>query len=316
MSTEEIVRLIDGENWGILELTGKDRQQFLHNQTTNDINRLTPGKGIDTVFVSSTARTLEIATVYNLEDSIWIIVSRETREFLLQWIDRYIFPADHVNIQDITSKYRILKLIGDQAGQLLRQISSVDLTTGNYGDHQLLGSPRVAIGTGLDLPGYTLMIPEQEYYSYKELLLALGTIELSHEQQEELRIRQGKPRSGRELTDDYNALEAGLWRSISFEKGCYIGQETIARLNTYQGVKQRLWGVVNLKEEVAAGSPIFIEHEKVGILTSCCKTISQEVIGLGYIKSKAGGEGLEITVGNTKGIIVAVPYLTHDYYRP
>jgi tRNA-modifying protein YgfZ len=316
MNKDEIVKLIDPENWAILELTGKDRQQFLHNQTTNDINSLSVGQGIDSVFVNSTARTLDLATIYNLEDAIWILVSRERREFLYQWIDRYIFPADQVQIQDITAKYRVLKIIGKNSEELLQQVMPFELTAVNYGDHQSVGSIRIAVGTGLDLPGYTLFIAEQEYSSYKERLLALGMVELSPQEQEELRITQGRPHPGRELTEDYNALEAGLWRAISFTKGCYIGQETIARLNTYQGVKQRLWGI-SLDKQVPEGSPIYLEQERIGTVTSCQKTISGEVIGLAYIKSKAGGEGLEIEVDHrAQGKIISVPYLSHDYYRP
>ena len=73
-----------------------------------------------------------------------------------------------------------------------------------------------------------------------------------------MRIQQGRPKSDRELTEDYNPLEAGLWQTISFEKGCYIGQETIARLNTYKGVKQKLWGI-KLDRSVSPQTPIFVD---------------------------------------------------------
>ncbi|KAB1991038.1 CAF17-like 4Fe-4S cluster assembly/insertion protein YgfZ, partial [Haemophilus parainfluenzae] len=82
---------------------------------------------------------------------------------------------------------------------------------------------------------------------------------------QQLRIQQGRPMPGAELTQDYNPLEAGLWQTISFDKGCYIGQETIARLNTYRGVKQQLWGI-RLQGPAAPGSPILVEGEKEGTL--------------------------------------------------
>ena len=116
-----------------------------------------------------------------------------------------------------------------------------------------------------------------------------------------------------ELTEDYNPLEAGLWKAISFEKGCYIGQETIARLNTYKGVKQRLWGI-KLSESVEVGTWITLDGEKVGILTSF--TDLESPFALGYVRTKAGGEGLQVQVREASGEVVAVPFLSHEYYQP
>jgi hypothetical protein len=114
----------------------------------------------------------------------------------------------------------------------------------------------------------------------------------------------------RELTEDYNPLEAGLWQTISFSKGCYIGQETIARLNTYKGVKQQLWGV-RLGAPVQPGSVVTLEGEKVGKLTSFTET-ERGLFGLAYIRTKAGGVGLKVQVAEVEGEIVDVPFLTHE----
>ena len=101
----------------------------------------------------------------------------------------------------------------------------------------------VAVGSGLAIPGYTLILPIAEKQLLWDKILEWGAVELSDRSWEMLRILQGRPTPDRELTDDYNPLEVGLWQTVSFNKGCYIGQETIARLNTYKGVKQYLWGI-------------------------------------------------------------------------
>ena len=124
--------------------------------------------------------------------------------------------------------------------------------------------------------------------------------------------RQGVPQPGTELTEDYNPLEAGLWHAISFDKGCYIGQETIARLNTYQGVKQQLWGV-QLSTPVEPGTPILVGEDKVGTLTSILDT-AEGPLGLGYIRTKAGGAGLQVTVGEAEGTVVDVPFLSRGLF--
>lgn len=308
----QAVNITNSQNWGLLELTGIDRQRFLHNQTSNDIQSLKIGTGCDTIFLNSTGRTLDLTTVCITEESIWIIVSSNRRQFLLEWIDRYIFPFDKVEIKDLSHSYQILKIIGSQSEYLLKEIGlEID---GNYATHKKIDSIRMAVGTGLKLPGYTLFIPPQEYSTYWERLTNLGAIPLSESAEEELRVTQGRPKPDQELTEEYNPLEAGLWSAISFTKGCYIGQETIARLNTYRGVKQRLWGV-KLTQAVPLNTPIYHQETKIGILTSCVTT-PQNVLGLAYIKTKAGGEGLEVTIGPARGTIIPVNYLTHDYFEP
>jgi tRNA-modifying protein YgfZ len=122
-----------------------------------------------------------------------------------------------------------------------------------------------------------------------------------------LRIEQGRPMPGFELTEDYNPLDAGLWDTISFNKGCYIGQETIARLDSRDAVKLNLWGV-KLDRPVAIGSTVFVEESKAGTITSLCELDDGSAIGLVYVRTKAGGAGLEITVDSQKATLTDLPF--------
>ncbi|TVQ48674.1 MAG: folate-binding protein [Gloeocapsa sp. DLM2.Bin57] len=308
------VSIYDRSNWGLLQLTRSDRARFLHNQTTNNILELQPGQSCDTVFVNSTGRTLDLATVYILSEAMWILVSPQRRQFLLEWMDRYIFPMDQVELKDLSSEYAIFTIIGDQSKSFLSTLglSEIPEPTANthifldYWDTQVL----VTTGSGLALPGYTLIIPQAKSQFCWQQLTQPDLEVLTEEEWERLRILQGRPIPEQELTEDYNPLEAGLWHNISFDKGCYIGQETIARLNTYQGVKQRLWGI-RLTTSVTPGTVITVAGEKVGTITSCTDNFA-----LGYIRTKAGGEGLQVQVGDISGEVVSVPFLTHEYYRP
>jgi hypothetical protein len=128
---------------------------------------------------------------------------------------------------------------------------------------------------------------------------------------EVLRILQGRPVPEAELTEDYNPLEVGLWQTISLNKGCYIGQETIARLNTYKGVKQYLWGI-RLDGPAQVGTAITLGDEKIGKLTSYTET-AHGYFGLGYIRSKVGGVGLKVKIGDTPGEVVPIPFVSHEY---
>jgi folate-binding protein YgfZ len=156
-----------------------------------------------------------------------------------------------------------------------------------------------------------LILPVAQKQQLWQQISELGALELSDRAWDTLRILQGRPAPDAELTDDYNPLEVGLWQTISFNKGCYIGQETIARLNTYKGVKQYLWGI-HLNAPAAVGDTITIGEEKVGKLTSYTQT-PDGYFGLGYIRSKAGGVGLKVQVGDSEGEIVAIPFVSHEY---
>ncbi len=309
------VAICDRSHWGMLKITGEDRLRYLHNQSTNDFEKLQPGQGCDTVFVTSTARTLDLATGYVTEDAVLVLVSPNRREQLLTWLDRFIFPFDKVELSDISADLAIFSLIGEQSNSILSKIADEDISLEKLAEHQtakIANVPvRIALGSGLANSGYTLIVDRDRASVVWTTILEMGAVPFGDRLWENLRIQQGRPVPDQELTEDYNPLEAGLWGTISFEKGCYIGQETIARLNTYKGVKQKLWGI-KLNQPVAPNTPITLEDSKVGILTSYTNGPSG-YFGLGYVRTKAGGEGLQVTVGEAQGELVGVPFIRHEH---
>ncbi len=309
------VALVDLSHWGRLVISDDDRIRFLHNQSTNNFQQLQPGQGCDTIFVTSTARTIDLVTAYVMEDAVLLLVSRNRRQQLMEWMDRYIFPMDRVELKDVSTESATFSLIGKESDALLEKLG-IEMPIGEaYASHKQLTlgevKVRVAVGSGLALPGYTLIVPASDAAKLWQTLTEAGAIPMGDRIWEQLRIEQGRPTPDRELTEDYNPLEAGLWHTISFDKGCYIGQETIARLNTYKGVKQQLWGI-RLSAPVEPGSIVTVEGDKVGKLTSFAET-DRGLFGLAYIRTKAGGVGLKVQVGEVEGEIVDVPFLTHDY---
>ena len=311
-AAQDSVAVCDRSLWGIIRVSDDDRIRFLHNQTTNDFQSLKPGQGCDTVMVTSTARTIDLATAYVLEDAVLLLVSPNRREFLMQWLDKYIFFADKVQLTDVTNETATFNIIGSQSDTIIEKLGAGAIIGQPYGTHQLFdGGVRVAVGSGLASSGYTLILPASEKATVWQKIVEAGAQEMSDRAFDVLRILQGRPAPEHELTDDYNPLEAGLWHTISFSKGCYIGQETIARLNTYKGVKQHLWGI-RLNASAEIGSAIAVGDEKVGKLTSYTETPDGH-FGLGYIRTKAGGVGLKVQVGETEGQIVEIPFVSHEY---
>jgi folate-binding protein YgfZ len=205
--------------------------------------------------------------------------------------------------------------MGADSDRVLSQLGCPNLGDRPIHSHQLYTinglEIRIAIGSELGLPGYRLICDRDVAPSLWQQLIDLGAIPLGETDWERLRIQQGRPKPDAELTEDYNPLEVGLWQTISFTKGCYIGQETIARLNTYKGVKQYLWGI-KLTASVPVGTPVTINAEKVGILTSCTET-DTGILGLAYVRAKAGGVGLKVLLDDVAGEIINLPFVRHEY---
>lgn len=331
--------LIDRSDWGVLEIGGDDRLRFLHNQSTNAFQSLQPGQGCETVFVTSTARTLDLATAYVLPDRVLILLSPNRRQQIYDWLDRYIFPFDKVQLK--TGDWSCLSLIGPASNALLGGLGVLGDTTTlpSQSDpdrplhhHQIVivGNCEVLLaqGSGLNLPGYTLLVRPADVVTVWRCLTtgspdptgttitATGTqadiphaVPLGTQDWETLRIQSGRPQPDRELTEDYNPLEAGLWQTVSFDKGCYIGQETIARLNTYKGVKQRLWGL-RFQGQPEPGTILTQNGERVGKVTSVLP-LESGAIGLGYIRTKAGGVGLQVQAGEIAAEVTPLTYVSH-----
>ncbi|MBE9159922.1 folate-binding protein YgfZ [Nodosilinea sp. LEGE 06152] len=307
--------LVDRSHWGLIQMNGRDRLRFLHNQTTNTFTERKPGEGCDTVFVTSTARTIDLATVYVTDDALLMLTSPGQDQRLLDWMDRYIFPADQVSLTNLTGSMAVFSLMGPGSAACLETLGTVLESELPYAHQRRVNvgglSLRLAAGCGLTVAGYTLLVPAEAAAPVWQQLTETGVTPAGEALWQQLRVQQGRPAPGCELTDDYNPLEAGLWEAISFSKGCYIGQETIARLNTYQGVKQQLWGI-RLSGTANPGEAIFAADEKVGLLTSVVDT-PEGPRGLGYIRTKAGGAGLEVSIAGTRGTVVDVPFLARGY---
>jgi tRNA-modifying protein YgfZ len=307
--------IYDSSDWGKILVGDRDRLRFLHNQSTADFEKRQVGEVVDTVFVTSTARTIDLATGLILEDEVLLAVSPNRREYLFNWLDKYIFFADRVTLKDVTDSLASFTLMGAESARILSQLGCPNLAGLAQSSHQLYQvdgiEVRIAIGTELGLPGYRLIVDRSQSAALFQALINLGAVTLDEDAWECLRIAQGRPKPDAELTEDYNPLEVGLWQTISFSKGCYIGQETIARLNTYKGVKQYLWGV-KLAGSVAVGTVITVDGDKVGVLTSCGE-VDGEILGLGYVRSKAGGVGLKVMVSDVEGEIVSIPFVQHEY---
>ncbi|OWM84902.1 putative transferase At1g60990, chloroplastic isoform X1 [Punica granatum] len=315
------VAVVDLSHYGRIRVRGEDRVPFLHNQSTANFECLREGQGCDTVFVSPTARTIDIAHAWVMRNAITLVVSPVTCKNIVETLNKYIFFADKVEIQDITKQTSFFVLLGSKSSQIMEDLNLGDLAGQPYGSHKhysVNGMP-VTIGVGnlISEEGFSMLMSPAAASSVWDILLSRGATPMGSNAWERLRILRGRPAPGKELTKEFNVLEAGLWNSISLDKGCYKGQETISRLITYDGIKQSLWGLY-LSAPAEPESPITLDGKKVGKLTSCTLGRKESgYFGLGYIKRQAASEGSNVVVGDgITGKLVKVPFLANQRPPP
>jgi folate-binding Fe-S cluster repair protein YgfZ len=194
------VAICDRTAWGRIKVAGDDRLNFLHNQSTNNFQILKPGQGCDTVFVTSTARTIDLVTAYVREDAVILLVSPNRRQFLMEWLDKYIFFADKVELSDITQYTNTFSLIGPGSDAVLEKLGIGELIGQPYGSHKVYTiapaeGVRIAVGSGLAAPGYTFTFPYTDKATVWNKLLEAGAVEMSDRAWDALRILQGSART-------------------------------------------------------------------------------------------------------------------------
>jgi tRNA-modifying protein YgfZ len=303
--------LVNRSHWGLIRMTGNTRLTWLHNQTTADFKRLRPGESTEAVFLTSTARCIDLVTALVEENEVWLLTSPERLEVLLSWFPRFIFFLDDVQFSDESESYAVFSLLGPDSAGCLKELG-VD-TLPDEGQHVQatvagIEQARVASGGGLVGSGYTLIVPAGQAEALWNVLREAGAEPMGEAVWESLRVEQGRPAADRELTEEHNPLEAGLWDAVSFSKGCYIGQEIVARLDTYQKLKQQLWGL-RLSEPVQPGVAVSVAGKVVGKVTSVAET-PDGPLALAYIRTQAGGEGLEVQAGEARGTVVDLDYIS------
>ena len=290
---------------GRLELTGEDTLDLLNRLSTNKLEDLTPGEGMGSVLTSAKGRIVDLLLVLMLEDRLLLIVGPDARERVAEWIDFYTFVED-VTVRDVTPDTAMFSLIGPGAAGLVEEIAGEDVAT------LPLYSVRPASVGGVnvtlvrndlgELPGFDVIAPAGDGERLWRYLVErsagdgakpVGTLAL-----ESVRVEQGVPAPGRELSEDYNPLEAGLLQHISFSKGCYIGQEVIARLDTYKKVSKYLVGLSwDSPELPPAGASLTVDGKRSGVVTSAVG--SERLgrgIGLGYVRKAHAEPGSALTL--------------------
>ena len=308
------VALLDRSYVGRLSFTGEDALDLLNRLSTNDLMGLEVGKGTPTVLTSNKGRILDLIFVLRLADHLLVLTGPENRHNVVEWINLYTFSED-VTIQDITEETAMLSVAGPEAAGLLDMLTGMKVSS--LGRHESLHAGIAGLKTSVvrtdfaRLPGYDLVVPADDGRRlWNELLEEGETVRpkpVGTEALELVRVEQGVPAYGKELSEDYNPLEANLLEFISFTKGCYIGQEVVARLQTYQKVQKRLVGLMwDSDSTPAVHAELLLDGRRVGVVTSAVRSpLLKKGIGLGYVRNAQAEPGIVLAV-ESEGHDIAV----------
>lgn len=312
----------DQSHWGRIKASGNGAQRFLHGQSTNDFERLKPGEGCDTVFITATGRTIDLAACHVTKGGVIVILSPGMSETILERLDKYIFPGDEVEITDISAKCSLMSIWGEKSELIAEELGIVELKDSLHRSctvKMFSGSPViVSKGSAIGQQGYSFLADESVAGDLYAALIGKGGVPVGADVWDSLRIEEGIPIPGKELTDKSNPLEAGLYHAISLNKGCYIGQETLAKVYRNQGVKQELWAL-EVEDKVSLGDPIVSsEGRRLGNVTSVGTTLSGEILALAYLRCRGKDgrmslEGARVDVGGISGSVVASKFALRDF---
>ena len=305
MSTlTDTASLVDRAGRGRLALTGPDAKTFLQGQLTNDIAGLEPGGGCYAAFLTHKGKMLGDLRVLDFGDELLLSCERVALQPLFNMIRRYKLGSD-VEVHKRTLEMGELSLVGPDA----RRIAGAGELGPDEHDSvhaEIGGHPVVLVATDV---GVDVFCDAERTEGVRGALLAAGAGEASEADAEILRVETGRPRYGLDLDENVIPQEAGLnERAVSFEKGCYVGQETVARL-FYRGKPNRHLRGLRLSAPVEAGAVLRLGEKEVGRVTSPVSTPRHGPIALALVRRQAApGDTLAVGDGSVTATVSELPF--------
>lgn len=297
----------------LIELSGRDRVTFLHNFCTADIRRLPPGEGCEAFLTDVRGRLLAFLLVSATEDSLWLSSLLMDEEAVLAHLDRYLITED-VTLTSRTSQVGQLYLSGAQSAAVLEQLGVPVGTLQKFGQHcqanTSAGELSVQRTDLLGPPGYLLSVARPELAALWEILKSLNARPAGAAAFHTLRIEAGLPLYGIDLSSEQIAQEAARTsRAISFTKGCYLGQEPIARLDALGHTNRELRGIRLLTPGLpVAGAAVRDETgtAEAGQITSASRLDDEQpAVALAVLKNRFGTPASRVQVTLADGSTAA-----------
>jgi len=293
---------------GRLLFGGRDAADLLHRLSTNAIKDLAAGQGTATVFTTNKGRILDLVTLHRIDAGLLALGAAGRMPALKEWVDRYTF-REEVTAADWGPSHRTLGLFGPMAAAHAARLWGSAAATLPLHHVLRVEAGGVAAWLARTFPlagdGYLLTAEAAAWDAVRAAVLAAADgdagghpAEVGPECVEILRVVAGLPAHPRELNDEHNPWEARLQDAIALDKGCYVGQEVIARLNTYKKVSKQLVRITVSGMVPAHGSSVRSGDEIIGVVTSAVVIPdgSGRCVALAYVRDEDAVPGRGITI--------------------
>jgi tRNA-modifying protein YgfZ len=290
---------IDMSGRGQIRVTGEDRARLLHAMTTNDVNRLEPLHGLYAFFLTAQGRIIGDANIYNLGDSLWLDTEPESREQVLSHLDKYII-ADDVELEDESEQWAMVGIEGPESLRTAAQLepdvpqSSFEIKPWRAG---------YAVYTAQTGPvGLRIFVPASQKPALVQQLNALGVPQASADDVKTVRLENGRPRYGEDISERYLVQETQILSAVSFNKGCYLGQEIVERVRSRGQVHRLLTPIrIRSKQVPAPGTKLRLGGKEAGETTSAAFSPAlNEVVALAYVRAENAAKGARFLVGEAE----------------
>jgi folate-binding protein YgfZ len=308
LDADRVVRegcgLLDRSERGKLAFTGAQAKGFLQGQVTNDVEGLAPGTGCYAALLSPKGKMLGDLRILDTGEEVWLDTERSALQAIFNVLHRARVGYD-AELHKRTLERGLLSLVGPDArrvaGPEAEQLPDVEHASAAI---ELDGLAARAVVTDL---GIDLICDAGDTPALTAVLTARGAQPVPETAVEVLRIEHGRPRYGVDLDDTTIPQEAGLnERAVSFEKGCYVGQETVARL-FYKGKPNRHLRGLRLSALVPSGTELTLDAKVVGRLGSVVDSPEHGPIGLALMRREAE-PGATASAGTATATVVELPF--------
>ena len=314
---EELYSLYNGvgardiSNSGILELRGTDVRDFLHRITTNSIKELPKERAVQTILTTEKGKIIDVVTLMNFDEYKFVITNPANKVKVKSWIEKYVI-MDDVKVSDFNNKYVLIELLGPQAGSFATLFADKVPNEISFNQFKVIHSDGILFfilklkdNRGLakfwmlaDISNGIKLVKAMKEYTGPFDFNFVG-----NEAYEKYRIEQGIPAAPNELNGSFNPHEVDLLSIVDFKKGCYIGQEVIARLETYEKVQKKLTGIKFIDSLQPNGQLTLFdkENKEAGQVTSVA--FSRELnkwVGLAFVRKAYLKEGTILTAKSEK----------------
>lgn len=315
---------------GLVEVSGGEAVQFLNGLITNDVKALENGSWMLAAFPNAQGRLLAIVRVLRKDDKFWFDTGAVTREKVFQNLFRFTMAGDF-QVHDLSDEYGVLSVQGKKADEFVTKVlgeTAAQVEKNKFVETEFNGKTITAIrASHLAENGFDLFVPSDEFNNLWQAFKESGAVEIGDDLFEVLRIEAGTPRYGADMDETTVVLETGLDEAVNFQKGCYIGQEIIARIHFRGHVAKKLTGLIfedlsepsasadrfsglELTDELKNAELTSADGKVAGRITSIAFSPSLgKLIALAYVRYNYLAEGTELKVYESAVKVKNLPFV-------